>query len=104
MSSFDISDVVFVWPVRVVRQLLARGAWRLLAIDLLLALVTWWHGGLVLKVVLFRFVGPFVGPPVLDMLAPAQTVAGLFVALLGVVLIALAGVRTGREHPYAAAH
>jgi hypothetical protein len=81
--------------------LFTRGAWPLLAIDVLLALVTWWHGGALLAFVVFRFLDPFVGPTAIEILAAVQTVAGLLAALLTLVLVAVAGVRAGREQPYA---
>jgi hypothetical protein len=82
--------------------LFSRGTWPLLAIDVLLALVTWWHGGALLAFVVFRFLGPFVGPTVIEILAAVQTVAGLLAALLALVLVAVAGVRAGREQPFTA--
>jgi len=101
-ASLDTNDVLVEWPLRVARHLFSQGAWPLLAIDVLLALVTWWHGGALLAFVVVRFLAPFVGPTVIEILAVVQTVAGLLAALLALVLVAVAGVRAGREHPYTA--
>src|SRR6266568_3240789 len=90
------------WPARVARHGFSRGMWPFLTINILLALVTWWHGGALLAFVVVRLPYPFVGPTLIETLAVVQTVAGLLATVLALVLVAVAGVRAGQEQSYAA--
>lgn len=74
--------------------------WPLVAIDILLALVTWWHGGVVLGVVVVRLLNSVVGPTLNSVLAIAETMAALATTMLALVLVAIAGVRAGQEQAH----
>lgn len=70
------------------------------AIDVLLAVVTWWHGGILLMFIVVRLLDPYVGPALVGIVAVVQTVVGLSTTLLALILVAVAGVRAGQERSY----